>query len=153
MKQYRLYREQQLKCELDIAWDFFSSANNLARITPKEMNFVVKTAFSNTEIYEGIIIDYTVSPLLGIPLRWKTEITQVEYQKSFTDFQLKGPFKLWNHHHEFVSNDRGVLMKDTIDYALPLGVLGDLAHIIAVQNKLKHIFDYRHTILEDMFNQ
>lgn len=148
---HRLYREQQLNCSLETAWKFFSSANNLSEITPEDMNFTVLTTMENDEIYEGMLIDYYVSPLLGIKMKWQTEIIQVDPQKSFTDFQKKGPYQLWHHHHEFIPNEKGVLMKDTVDYELPMGFLGEIAHRLMVKSKLKQIFDYRYQVLEKMF--
>ena len=149
----KLYREQQLNCDIQTAWEFFSSANNLSKITPKEMNFIVLTEMKEDEIFEGMIIDYYVSPVFGIKMKWKTEITQVDFQKSFTDFQKKGPYKLWNHHHEFIINDKGVLMKDSVDYELPLGFLGEIAHKLFVKKKLEHVFSYRYKVLEERFNK
>ncbi|WP_312089771.1 SRPBCC family protein [Chryseobacterium sp.] len=149
---HQLYREQQLNCTIDEAWKFFSSANNLSKITPKEMNFIVRTKLSDDAIYEGMIINYYVSPLLNIKMSWQTKIIEVNDRKSFTDFQEKGPYKLWNHHHEFIENENGVLMKDTVDYELPLGFLGEIAHVLLVKKKLKHIFDYRTQVLDKMFN-
>ena len=150
---HRLYREQQINCDIDIAWKFFSAANNLSVITPPEMNFIVRTKLENDEIFEGMIIDYTVSPLMNIPMKWQTEITQVDLRKSFTDFQKKGPYKLWNHFHEFVENENGVLIKDTVTYELPMGFLGELAHSLFVKKKLEGIFGFRHQVLEVMFNK
>lgn len=149
---HRLYKEQQLNCDLATAWNFFSSANNLSKITPEDMKFVVLTKTDDDEIYEGMIIDYHVSPLLGIKMNWTTEIKQVDFQKSFTDYQQKGPYKLWNHFHEFIVNDKGVLMKDTVDYELPMGFLGEIAHNLFVKDKLEHIFSYRNKVLDKMFN-
>jgi ligand-binding SRPBCC domain-containing protein len=57
-------------------------------------------------------------------MKWQTEITHVDFQKSFIDFQKKGPYKLWKHHHEFIPNDEGVLMRDTIDYETANGLPG-----------------------------
>ena len=150
---YQLYREQQLACDIEEAWKFFSNPHNLSKITPKDMSFVVLSKVSGEEIYPGMEIDYTVSPLLGLPMKWKTRITEVDYQKSFTDFQQSGPYKLWNHHHEFFPNENGVLMKDTVDYELPFRFLGSIAHRLIVKNKLENIFTYRYHILEEMFNK
>lgn len=149
--QHRLLREQQLGCDIETAWKFFSSANNLSEITPKDMGFIVLTEMENDEIYEGMLIDYYVSPLFGIKMKWQTEITHVDFQKSFIDFQRKGPYKLWNHHHEFIPNEHGVLMRDTIDYELPLGFLGEIAHNLFVRKKLEYIFDYRFRVLSKLF--
>lgn len=149
---YQLKREQQLYCDIHAAWDFFSSPHNLSRITPKEMGFVVLSNLPDNELYKGMIIDYTVSPVLGIPLKWQTQITAVNYQKSFTDFQKKGPYKLWRHHHEFIQNQNGVLMLDTVDYELPFGMIGEAVHRFMVKKKLAYIFDYRHQVLAQLFS-
>ncbi|MCL1034035.1 SRPBCC family protein [Elizabethkingia anophelis] len=150
---YHLYREQQLNCNIEEVWDFFSSPLNLSKITPKDMKFTVLSDLKNTAIYEGMEINYLVSPVLGIPLKWKTMITQVNYQKSFTDLQAKGPYRYWNHYHEFIENDKGVLMKDSVDYELPFGFLGKLAHSLFVHKSLKSIFEFRYNFLEGYFNQ
>lgn len=149
---YQLFREQQLFCDLDTAWNFFSNPNNLSKITPKDMGFTVLSQPDSDKIYEGMLIDYTVSPILRIPLSWQTRITQVDWNKSFTDFQQKGPYKYWNHFHEFIPNNKGVLMRDTVDYELPLGILGTLAHRVMVKKKLENIFNYRYMVLEKLFN-
>ena len=150
---HELYREQQLNCDLQTAWDFFSSPMNLSKITPKDMAFTVLSEQKTNKIFEGMIIDYTVSPLFGIPLKWKTRITEVIPNKSFTDFQEKGPYKLWNHHHEFIPNEKGVFMVDKVDYELPFGLLGNLAHALFVKKKLEKIFNYRFHVLENLFNK
>lgn len=150
---HRLYREQQLNCDIETAWDFFSCPKNLSKITPKDMGFTVLTDYNSEQITEGMVIDYIVSPLLKVPLKWRTRITHVEPNKSFTDFQEKGPYKYWNHFHEFIPNEDGVLMKDTVDYELPFGFLGKIAHRLFVKKKLAHIFDFRYSVLEKLFNK
>lgn len=150
---HRLYREQQLNCDIQTAWDFFSSPKNLSKITPKDMGFTVLSDYNSEQITEGMAIDYIVSPLLKVPLKWRTRITHVEPNRSFTDFQEKGPYKYWNHFHEFIPNKDGVLMKDTVDYELPFGFLGKIAHLLFVKKKLAHIFDFRYSVLEKLFNK
>lgn len=150
---HRLYREQQLNCDIETAWDFFSCPKNLSKITPKDMGFTVLTDYNSEQITEGMVIDYIVSPLLKVPLKWRTRITRVEPNKSFTDFQEKGPYKYWNHFHEFIPNKDGVLMKDTVDYELPFGFLAKIAHRLFVKKKLAHIFDFRYSVLEKLFNK
>ena len=150
---HQLSRQQQLHCNIETAWNFFSSPHNLAKITPKDMAFTVLTDYDAKQIYEGMIIDYNVSPLFGIPLKWRTRIIQVDENKSFTDFQEKGPYKYWNHFHEFIPNADGVLMKDTVEYELPFGVLGTMAHRAFVKKKLESIFDFRYQVLEQQFKK
>ena len=150
---YQLYKEQQLKCDIETAWVFFSSPHNLSKITPSDMGFTVTSDLGNEPIYEGMEIDYIVSPLLKIPMKWKTKITEVEFQKNFTDLQAKGPYKYWSHFHELEANDKGVLVKDTVNYEMPFGILGIIAHKLIVKKKLESIFNYRYQILENKFNK
>lgn len=150
---HQLRREQQLHCDLKTAWQFFSTPLNLAKITPADMRFTVLSTNTEVPIYEGMIIAYKVSPLWGIPLFWQTKITQVNWEESFTDYQEKGPYRYWNHLHEFIPNADGVLMRDTVEYELPFGILGEWAHTLFVKKKLEHIFDFRYDILEKKFNQ
>lgn len=150
---YKFHTEQQLNCSIETAWDFFSSPFNLSKITPKEMALVVTSNLSDQSIYEGMEIEYTVSPLFKVPLKWKTKITKVKFQESFTDIQVRGPYKYWSHIHEFESNEKGVLVKDTVDYELPFGFLGSIAHRLLVKKKLESIFNYRYQVLESKFNQ
>lgn len=150
---YQLHKEQQLNSDIETAWKFFSSPHNLSKITPKDMAFTVTFDLGDQPIYEGMEISYTVSPILRIPMKWKTLITQVEYQKSFTDLQTKGPYKYWNHFHKLEANDSGVLVKDTVDYELPFGFIGNIAHQLFVKKKLESIFNYRYQFLEKKFNQ
>lgn len=149
---YTFRTTQQLNCSIDEAWDFFSSPHNLAVITPPEMKFTVRSKLADEPIFEGMLIDYYVTPLFGIKMKWRTEITQVDFQKSFTDYQLKGPYKRWNHQHLFFPNEQGVLMEDIIHYKLPFGFLGKLAHPLLVKRKIKGIFDYRKSVLDQKFN-
>ena len=117
------------------------------------MGFVVKSKLPDEAINKGLIIDYTVSPILGIPLKWRTRITEVVPHQRFVDFQERGPYKLWEHTHTFTPVDDGVLITDHVRYELPLGPLGTLAHKLFVRNKLKNIFDYRHMVLDEKFNK
>lgn len=150
MKHYIYKTEQILPIQLDKAWEFFSSPNNLALLTPKEMDFkVLKNP--GDHIYNQMIIDYTVKPLLGIPLHWRTEILDVEEMVEFTDIQLRGPFKLWKHRHQFVTTTDGVLVKDLVHYELPFSIIGQLVHSLFIRKRIEEIFSYRKQVLEQLF--
>lgn len=150
-KVYSLQTVQRIPVGLDKAWDFFSSPANLQTITPTSLGFKIISKFHGNRMYPGQIIEYKVSPVLGIPLYWMTEITHVEDQKFFVDEQRFGPYALWHHQHHFKSIPGGVEMTDIVHYKLPLWVLGDLAHAIFVRNQLKKIFDYRFEQVEKIF--
>jgi ligand-binding SRPBCC domain-containing protein len=149
---YQYKTEQWLPVTLEKAWDFFSSPHNLAKITPPELDFQLLPPYTDREIYEGMKIDYMLKPVLGIPVHWQTEICSVEKNKFFTDIQVKGPYKIWEHTHHFSEQNGGVLMKDVINYELPLSLLGNIAHWLFVKNKIKRIFSYRETTLNKIFS-
>lgn len=152
MKTYYIEQEQMVHIDLAKAWDFFSSAENLEVITPPELGFKIFTNIHSKEIYEGMIIEYKVSPLFRIPLYWKTEIAKVDKPHSFMDRQLKGPYQLWEHTHIFIEKQNGILVKDSVKYGLPFGLFGQLIHSLVVRKKLRHIFNYRKQILNQLFN-
>ena len=104
-------------------------------------------------IYAGQIIQYNVSPIFGIKLRWVTEITHVIDNKYFVDEQRFGPYSLWHHKHFFKKIKGGILMEDVVDYKIPLGWLGHLAHFIFVKNRLKKIFKFRENKLVKLFGK
>ncbi len=148
---YQYTAEQFLPISVSKAWDFFSSPKNLSKITPPEMDFKILTQLEDKEIYEGMLIDYTVKPMLGIPMHWQTKIINVKSLEVFADTQLKGPYKLWHHTHTFIEKDGGVLMTDVVNYELPFGILGDWVHSLIVRKKIESIFAYRKQVLEKLF--
>ncbi len=150
-KYYRLYRKQELDISIDQAWDFFSSPQNLKEITPSYLGFEV-TSENPEKMYPGMIITYIVKPILGIPLKWMTEITQVRDREFFIDEQRVGPYKLWHHQHLFSESDSGgVIMEDIIHYILPLSILGRIAHGLFVRKQLEGIFTYRKEVTDRLW--
>ncbi len=154
MKVNTLRREMVVNAPLDEVWDFFSSPENLDELTPDNMGFEIISKRPLASMYEGQIIEYKVRPVMNIPLYWKTEILEVNPKTSFVDNQVKGPYTLWHHTHTFtpLSPDQ-TLMEDVVRYALPLGILGGVAHGLFVKNRLKEIFDYRTDKVNALFNQ
>jgi ligand-binding SRPBCC domain-containing protein len=132
------------------AWDFLSNPKNLKRITPDYMGFKIINDIDN-KMYAGQIIQYMVTPVMGIPTKWVTEITHVDEGNYFVDEQRFGPYSLWHHKHFIKAIENGVEMKDIIDYKIPLGIIGRIAQPILVAPKLKEIFEYRKNALIELF--
>ena len=150
---YTLTTEQVLNVTLDKAWDFFSSPDNLQKITPKEMGFEI-TSVVDKRAYPGQIVTYKVGIMPGVRSSWVTEITQVKDNVFFIDEQRFGPYKMWHHEHWFEElSDGKTLMKDKISYKIPFGPLGHLAQNIFIKKQLFAIFEHRYVILEKLFNE
>ncbi|MCC7501066.1 MAG: SRPBCC family protein [Flavobacteriales bacterium] len=146
-----LEREQFLPITLTEAWAFFSSPRNLGSITPPDMGFRIRGPYDDKPMHTGQCIRYTVKPMFGIPLTWVTRLDEVDAPHSFVDTQMKGPYKPWWHQHAFEVVEGGVLMRDRVEYELPLGAMGELAHRIFVRRRLKEIFDFRNDTLRKRF--
>ncbi len=151
MKLNTLIRKQHIYAELSEVWDFFSSPLNLATITPDWLNFVVITDVPK-KMYPGMIVEYRVSPILGIPVKWITEITHVDEPFYFVDEQRFGPYKFWHHKHFFKQMDGYIEMIDQVDYIIPYGIFGEILYPY-ISKKLDAIFDYRYIIVESIFNK
>lgn len=149
---YTLYKEQKIPSNIDKVWQFIASPENLKIITPKSMDFQIRSNIPK-EIYPGLIIKYYVKPLLGIKMTWVTEITQVIEKKYFVDIQHLGPYKFWHHQHHLKKIDGGVLMQDIVNYIPPLGIIGSIANAFVIKSKLDSIFKYRKQIIEEIFGK
>jgi len=152
-KVYSIKTVQKIPVSLEKAWDFFSSPANLQTITPGHLGFRIISTHHGEKMYPGQVIEYKVSPLLGIPLYWMTEITHVAHQQYFVDEQRYGPYRLWHHQHHFRAIEGGVEMTDIVHYKLPMWFLGDIANSLLVKNQLKGIFDFRFRKVEELFGR
>ena len=126
---------------------FFASAENLARITPPELGFIIRTPLP-VDMRAGTSIDYTIK-LWGLPLAWRTEITRWNPPYEFEDAQRRGPYAKWVHRHTFTRAGVETLMEDEVRYRLPFGVVGRLAHFI-VRRQLRRIFTYREQVMRTL---
>lgn len=153
MAVYSIKTVQRMPVSLAQAWDFFSSPANLQTITPPYMGFTIISQHHGDKMYPGQIIEYKVTPVLGIPLYWMTEITHVQEERFFVDEQRFGPYSLWHHQHHFKAIEGGVEMTDIVHYKLPLWWLGDMANALFVKKQLAGIFEYRKKKVEEMFGK
>ena len=100
----------------------------------------------------GTLIDYTIK-IYGIRVHWRTLISDYNPPHYFIDEQLKGPYAFWHHRHEFVSTTDGTIIRDTVTYALPFGIIGRLARALFVKIQLQQIFDFRTAAIIAIFGE
>ena len=152
MKTYNIKFEQFIDLPINDVFNFFSKPENLSLITPPRLKFDILTP-SPIEMKEGQLIDYSLTIMYFIKLRWRTLITDYEKPYRFVDQQIKGPYSLWHHTHKFEEKDGGTLIHDNVTYAIPFGIIGQLIHIIYIKYDIHHIFEYRHKILNEIFSE
>jgi len=152
MKIYQLHVKQQVPITIKEAWEFLSAPQNLKVITPDYMGFTIVSE-TKKAMYPGQIIQYIVTPVMGIKTKWVTEITHVKENEYFVDEQRFGPYSLWHHKHFIKEIEGGIEMEDLIHYKLPMGFLGQMAHPFLVKPKLNEIFEYRRKKLIELFGE
>jgi ligand-binding SRPBCC domain-containing protein len=149
---YQLHTKQLIQAPLDKVWEFISNPRNLKLITPEHMGFDITSRDLPEKMYPGMIISYTVKPLLGFKMTWVSEITQIEEKRFFVDQQRIGPYSMWHHQHLIEPVKNGVLMSDIVSYCPPLGFLGSIANGLFIRKQLETIFAYREKAVEQYFN-
>lgn len=149
MKSHFLRRKTVIEKPIAEVFDFFSKAENLNLITPKDLQFAI-TSQLPIEMKKGALIEYKIK-LNGFSFHWQTEISEWNPPYSFVDSQLKGPYKIWIHQHSFVDKETYTEMYDTVEFLSPGWILEPLINRFFVEKRVKEIFDFRESRLKDLF--
>jgi ligand-binding SRPBCC domain-containing protein len=148
---HKLERTQVVPISIREAFDFFSNPHNLERLTPDLVHFQFLTP-PPERVSPGTILEYRLR-LYGIPVKWRTRIESVEAPTRFVDVQEKGPYAMWRHTHSFRELDANhTESQDLVEFAMPLGMLGEVAYRLLVAGSLRQIFDYREAALRRLFS-
>ena len=130
--------------------EFFSEAKNLESITPKWLEFQVQE-MSTEKIEKGSLIDYRLK-IRGLPVKWRSEISEWNLPSHFVDRQVKGPYRCWHHTHSFSEVEKGTLVEDKVAYKMPFPILGDFVEKLWVSSDVYKIFTHRKKRVEEIFS-
>jgi ligand-binding SRPBCC domain-containing protein len=144
-----LERSQVVTAPLAETFAFFSDPQNLEPLTPAWLNFGILEAPET--LGEGALLRYRLR-LFGLPIRWRTEIARWDPPRSFTDVQVRGPYRVWVHTHRFTAVRGGTEVYDHVRYRVPFGALGRASNRLFVRRWLNEIFDYRAARLADVLD-
>lgn len=144
--EFRLTTELWLPQPIETVFSYFCDVRNLEAITPPWLRFRI-ISDPTAELRAGSLIDYRLR-LHGLPIRWRTEITEWSPSRRFIDTQSKGPYRKWRHLHTFEPAIGGTLACDQVDYSM---VCGGLANWLLVRRDLYRIFEYRHQVMVSQF--
>jgi ligand-binding SRPBCC domain-containing protein len=107
------------------------------------MKFRLLNPIEHEKLFPGMVFYYSLRPLLGIRIKWASEIIVVEEHLKFIDRQKNGPFSFWQHEHRFKSSESGTEMTDMVTYKNPMGIIGRWLDPLIVRKKLNALFRYR----------
>jgi ligand-binding SRPBCC domain-containing protein len=148
MKIFTFESKLYLPVPIDTVFPFFAEVRNLELLTPPFLNFNIITP-APIVMARGTRIQYRLT-LRGMPITWESEITAWEPPHRFVDEQLRGPYRLWKHQHDFRERDGGTDVSDHVDYAV-WG--GSLVNSLLVAPDVKKIFAYRSSKLDELLVQ
>lgn len=140
VKRFWLTREQLVARSVEETFAFFADPQNLNAITPAWLQFEILGTPS--DLFAGAELRYKLR-WRELPLRWTAEISVWNPPHQFVDTQIHGPYSLWRHTHQFRSSGCDTLVSDTVEYAIPFGILGNLLHAVMIRRDLERIFDFR----------
>ena len=136
---------------IDEVFAFFADAANLQVLTPPWLNFAILTP-PPIRMRRDALIDYRLR-VRGVPIRWRTRIAEWDPPHRFVDEQLRGPYRMWVHEHEFIEHEGGTLCRDRVVYRVPGGPLAPLVHRWFVKPDVDRIFEYRMQKLRQTFGE
>ena len=130
---------------IDHVFGFFADASNLEAITPPWLRFRILTP-RPILMREGTRIEYRLR-IHGLPFRWCSTITCWDPPRRFVDEQIRGPYRVWIHEHEFAETDGGTEIRDRVRYSVAGGSLVDR---LLVRRDVRRIFEHRAQRLVDL---
>jgi len=164
----RIVAEDWVPVRIERVFAFFSDPRNLPRLMPAQMKAKIEdmrlvAPDSGLVAQSGAIsapvagvgseieISFRLVPFLPFRGRWLAEIAGYEPGVRFQDLQKQGPMKSWRHTHEFERQIRevvdGTVVRDIVEYELPLGILGRIADWTVVRRLMSRTFKSRQRAL------
>ena len=130
-------------------WNWHARPGAFERLAPPWQSITIEDPGSG--LAEGSEVRLLLKKA-GLPLRWLARHREVQPPHSFIDVQASGPFRHWEHRHEFLANpEGGSYLRDEIRYALPFGPLGHLIAGRSTAADIERTFRYRHrTTVDDL---
>ncbi len=145
---YHFEKSVIINCPVEKAFTFHTDTNNLKKISPSSVQTeIIKMELPlvlNSEV-ELSVTQYGI-----FKSNWKIKITQYIQNEVIGDYMLKGPFKYWYHRHCFDVQAGKTIMTDRLDYDLPFGFLGNIAHALFVKRIIQNMFEYRHKKVKEV---
>ncbi len=142
-------KETDIQAAVEEVFAFHESPDALTQLIPPWENMRVVESSGSLRVGSRVVLAGKVLGL--IPIRWVAEHVEYDPPNCFADIQSSGPFRSWHHRHLMIRTKRGTtILRDDVDYQLPLGWLGHILGDWLVKRKLKAMFEYRHNVTKQL---
>lgn len=84
----------------------------------------------------------------GIRQRLTVKVVEFERPRLFVDEMTEGNFKTFRHVHEFFPQDGGTLMRDTLTWTSPFGILGKIVDTLLLERHMRKLVSTRNAKLK-----
>ncbi len=152
-------RSVRVHAPFEEVWAFHSTEQGLVDLTPDWLNLRIEDVRGpdgdpNPEILDaGSVIRSSVRPLgVGPRQEWVSAIVARERSGGsayFRDTMRDGPFREWTHTHLFYADEGETVIRDVVEYELPLGAVGRRLGPLAVVG-FEPAFRYRHRLTRQL---
>lgn len=153
MKLQRFIKQSEIAAPTEVVFAWHEQPDAVEQLTPPWEHIEVlerPAPQAGLQVGTKVIFKVFIGPFWRL---WVAEHIAYKPPHLFADIQLRGPFAYWRHNHRFESTERGTTrMTDEVEYALPLGWLGELVAGDFTREKLRRMFDYRHQVLAEKLN-
>jgi ligand-binding SRPBCC domain-containing protein len=138
----RLVKESRINAPPAAVFAFHESPAALTQLIPPWESMRVVESPGSLAVGSRVVLRGKVGP---IPVEWIAIHTEYAPPHLFADRQVSGPFAYWLHRHHILDDGHGgTLLRDEVEYELPLGLIGRYLGDAFIRRKLNRMFDYRH---------
>lgn len=135
-------KESPIQALPEVVFRFHESPTALEELIPPWEAMKVVQSAGSLRPGSQVVLQGSV---LGIPVKWRAVHTEYDPPHLFADRQESGPFAYWHHRHRFLDDGHGgTLLRDEVEYTVPLGMVGQWCGGWLVKRKLEAMFAYRH---------
>jgi len=140
----RYQREVRIGAPPSVVFGFHEHPDALDRLIPPWERMRVAEASGSLQVGSRVVLR---GRAWGIPIRWVAVHTEYAPPHLFADRQESGPFARWYHRHLMLDDGQGgTLLRDEVEYDLPLPPVGGWVAGWLVRRKLEKMFAYRHEV-------
>ena len=150
MKLERIQTSKRLPIQVEEAWDFFTSPENLQSVMPPWLDYQLSSS-PPEYLHPGAMYSAQMRPFPGVTLHTVNTVMHIRPPSLFITEQRVGPFKLWHHEYHFKELQDGVVVDEVVQYGMRYGPMGRLVHDLFVRKRLHAIFMHRARALDQRF--